>query len=80
MGALKASEQGGENRVTWQPRGDVRIASVVVPLEDGYVMAGRSLRDVEQREAQAQQIAFAVWLAALLAAFLAVAFGEFVLR
>ncbi|MGE5073212.1 MAG: hypothetical protein ACM3MF_07275 [Anaerolineae bacterium] len=46
-GALQASKQGGQNHVTWQPREGVRIASIVVPYQAGYVMAGRSLREVE---------------------------------
>ena len=30
LGALQAAKDQGENRVTWQPRGDVRVASVAV--------------------------------------------------
>jgi len=36
--------------VTWQPNADVRIASVVLPYNNGFVMAGRNMREVEQRE------------------------------
>jgi hypothetical protein len=67
MGALEASEHGGENRVTWQPRPGVRIASVVVPYDGGYVMAGRSLREVENREDQAALITGAAWLLTMFA-------------
>ena len=52
VGILDASKATGENRVTWQPRSDTRIATVVVPIKggaDGFVLAGRSLRVVEQR-------------------------------
>ncbi|HEY5431871.1 MAG TPA: hypothetical protein VIL06_00505 [Coriobacteriia bacterium] len=52
VGVLDASKATGENKVTWQPRSDTRIASVVVPIKggaDGFVLAGRSLRVVEQR-------------------------------
>ncbi len=67
LGALEAARSSGENRVTWQPRPDVRIASVAVPYDGGYVVAGRSLREVERREAQMQTIAFIAWSVTLLA-------------
>ncbi len=80
VGALQASKASGENRVTWQPTGSVRIASVVVPYKDGFVVAGRSLREVENRQAQIELIAVLTWLITLVAVFAAVAFGEFALR
>jgi hypothetical protein len=79
MGALEAARQSGENRVTWQPQGGVRIASVAVPFKDGTVVAGRSLREVEKREAQTQTIAFAVWVLTLVAVFAVTLLGEFAL-
>lgn len=76
-GALEAARQIGENRVTWQPDIDIRIASVVVPYKDGYVMAGRSLREVEKRESQSETYAVLTWLATLPAIFAAIAvFGS----
>ncbi len=72
LGALQAARQAGENRVTWQPRPDVRIASVAVPFNAGYVVAGRSLRETERRVALMQTLAFLAWLVTL-AASLAVA-------
>ena len=53
-GVLKYVREHGEERVTWQPERGVRMASVVVNFEGpkpGYVLAGRSLREVEKREA-----------------------------
>lgn len=73
IGALEAAKGAGENRVTWRPRPDVRIASVVVPYKDGYVVAGRSLREVEKRESQMGTIALAGWLAAMLGSLVAAA-------
>ena len=78
-GALDAAKQNGENRVTWQPNADIRIASVVVPYNDGFVMAGRNMREVEQRESQTELFAGVTWLLALIATFIVIAFGEFVL-
>ncbi len=79
MGALQASRQGGENRVTWQPQGDVRIASVVVPYKDGYAVAGRSLREAESHTAQIRAITLAAWIVTLAALLVVVALGEWVL-
>ncbi len=42
----------GEDRITWQPEPGIRSAVVVVHYTGatpGYVMAGRSLREVEWR-------------------------------
>ena len=55
----------GENRFTWQPRADVRIAAVVVPIDrctKGYVLAGRSLREVEVREDLLTKGVLLAWL------------------
>jgi hypothetical protein len=45
-----------QDRVTWQPRPDVRDAIVITRYESakgsGFVLAGRSLREVEVRENQ----------------------------
>lgn len=53
QGVLDSAQQHGQNRVTWQPEPRVRSAAVTVPFggaQPGYVLAGRSLREVEQRE------------------------------
>lgn len=77
LGALEASRQHGENLVTWQPRPDVRVASVVVPYKAGYVVAGRGLLEVELRVDQMQTLAFLAWLVTLLATLVAVTAAEF---
>lgn len=69
----------GENRLTWQPREGVRIAAVIVFYQDGFVLAGRSLREVEIREAQVTQFAGLTWLLALVTTLIVIAFGEFFL-
>ena len=66
IGVLKAAENHNDNRVTWQPNNDVRIASVSVAAKNYYVLAGRSLREVENREQEILQIALSGWVAALL--------------
>ncbi len=78
-GVLDYAGQNGQNRVSWQPEDGVRIAAVVVPYEDGFVLAGRSLREVEKRELQAQGSAAAAWLFGLLASWAAAGFAEMAL-
>ncbi len=53
MGVFESAKQMGEDRVTWQPGADTRIALVVRPvaIESGwFVAAGRNMREVEARE------------------------------
>ena len=78
-GVLDSTKELKENRVTWQPREGVRIAAVIVAHKGGYVLAGRSLREVEVRESQVTTFAGATWLLALLASLFVIAFGEFAL-
>jgi hypothetical protein len=54
--ALDYANEHGQNRITWQPKDGVRIAAIIqkASTESGtvYVLAGRSLREIEKREAQ----------------------------
>ena len=82
VGVLFASTVIGENRLTWQPAVGVRIAAVVVPFSKGYVLAGRSLREVEKREEAVGIYVFAAWLinsiGSLVIIFLLSLFGMFI--
>ncbi len=78
LGALQAAQHTGENRVTWQPNSSVRIASVVVPFKDGYVVAGRSLREVESRVSQMGTLIGVSWILIMAAALIAAGFSEYV--
>ncbi|HEY5517371.1 MAG TPA: hypothetical protein VIL15_03780 [Coriobacteriia bacterium] len=76
-GVLEASKASGENKVTWKPRSDARIAAVVVPVKggaDGFVLAGRSLRVVEERVNDLTSLALLGWAATMLTTFTAVLF------
>ncbi|MFZ5902489.1 MAG: hypothetical protein ACOYZ8_02930 [Chloroflexota bacterium] len=75
-GVLGYAREKGENRVTWQPQPGTRIAAVIVPFKDGYVLAGRNLREVETREAQTTQFAGTTWILAMVATLIVIAFGE----
>ena len=79
-GVLDSTRQmGSENRRTWQPKEGVRIAAVIVSYNDGFVLAGRNLREVEAREAQTSSFAGLTWLAAMAGTLLVIALGEFLL-
>lgn len=53
-----------QNRVTWQPKDGVRIATVVQAHNGGYILAGRNLREVEKRESTVLQLAGLGWVLA----------------
>ncbi len=79
-GVLDSTRKLGEDRVTWQPREGVRIASVVVSYKDGFVLAGRNMREVEAREAQTTTFAGLTWLLAMAATLTSIFLGEFFLQ
>jgi hypothetical protein len=67
-GVFDFVRQHGEERPSWQPRRGVRIAAVIQRVggaHPGFVLAGRSLREVEAREEQVQQMAGAIWIGML---------------
>lgn len=73
-GVLDAAKRSGENRVTWQPRSDTRIASVIVAVDagrGGYVLAGRSLQQAEERVDRLTFMLGVGWLATMIATLLA---------
>jgi hypothetical protein len=66
-GILATARSAGVDRVTWQPRSGVRIALVAVPWSGGTVVAGRSLRRVEEIVTSIQQVVALIWLAGVIA-------------
>ncbi len=79
-GVFDYVRQNGEDRITWQPEPGVRIATVVTRISGarpGFVMAGRSLRQVENRETQLELLVGAGWVVTCGAALVAVAICEF---
>jgi len=67
IGVLDSARETGHDAVTWQPRAGVRFATVTVPWSGGTVMAGRSLRLVEERESTILLLVGAAWVATLVA-------------
>ncbi len=75
-GVIDYVRQHGEDRITWQPQSGVRSAIVVTQYKGpnpGFVLAGRSLREVEIREDNILHIAILAWIAILVATLLATA-------
>jgi hypothetical protein len=82
-GIFQYVDQKGEDRVTWQPEPGVRVAAVVVRCageQPGFVMAGRSLREFEERVDQLGTIVVIAWLVILAASLMVLAFLEMVIR
>jgi len=67
-GVLDFTRTHGEDDISWQPRSGVRSALVIEHVQgsfQGFVVAGRSLRVVEERESMLiKQIAFG-WIVSL---------------
>jgi hypothetical protein len=82
-GVLDYTRSHSEDRITWQPPPGVRIAAVVTRFEgpkSGFVLAGRSLREVEKRiDLLTLQVGTAL-IAALVASLIAVVFVELALK
>jgi hypothetical protein len=76
VGVLDSTRQQGQDRVTWQPEAGVRMATVVVPYNQGFVMAGRSLTEVEKRESQAELFSAAALLCIWAATLVVISLGE----
>lgn len=64
MGVLENAKKKGETRITWEPEKGVRNAIIVVYFKDvkeGYLISGRSLREVEYRTSQLNSIVLLSW-------------------
>jgi hypothetical protein len=79
-GVFAHARTHGQNWVTWQPRPGVRNATVIIHhggLRPGFVLAGRSLREVEARVSNIGRLIAAAWavsVCGVLAVFLALSF------
>jgi len=81
-GVLDYVRDRGEDRITWQPIGGVRIASVVVSYSgarSGYVLAGRSLEETQHRVTQFGSLIGLAWAATLVGLLVVVAAGNRIL-
>jgi len=81
IGIFAYVRQHGEDRVTWQPEPGVRIAAVIDRYEGanaGFVLAGRSLLEVEKREDNIQSISILAMVVIWAVTLAVVAFCELV--
>jgi hypothetical protein len=78
MGVLEYTRLKGEDRVTWQPEAGIRMATVVVRFDQGFVLAGRSLREAEIRATNLEKICGLAMLVIWAATFFVVAVGELI--
>jgi len=70
-GVLARARAAGEHRVSWRPRGGVRVAAVLRRVDDGsgrVVLAGRSLREAEERTSRLLAMSALAWAALLVTA------------
>ncbi len=75
-GVFDYVRQNDEDRLTWQPQPGVRSAVVVTQFRgasSGFVLAGRSLREVEKREDGIMQVILVGCFAMLFVTFFAFA-------
>jgi len=78
-GVLDYAKQHGENRITWQPQAGVREAVVVKPYAgdtNGYVAAGRSLAETEDRVDKLTLLAGIAWLTTMIATLATIGLTE----
>ncbi|HWB27418.1 MAG TPA: hypothetical protein VG738_18210 [Chitinophagaceae bacterium] len=64
-GVLAKAKADGEYMVTWQPSAQARTASVIIYTGIAampYVLAGRSLAEIEKRESALVTMTFLCWL------------------
>ena len=81
-GVLDNVRKNGEDRITWQPESGVRIAAVIVPASGtsaGFVLAGRSLREVELREDNIEKLTFVALVVILIGMFFVVVIVQYLL-
>jgi hypothetical protein len=85
-GVFDYARQHGETRVTWQPQKGIRSAIVVRRIQNasgtnvGFVLVGRSLREVEIREDNLLLMVALGWFATMVAVFAAIAAAIKIMR
>ncbi len=71
-GVFDVARRTGMDLITWTPAPGARSAIAVVPYASGYVVAGRSLKLIEDRETSLEYLVGAGGAAALLCSLVAV--------
>lgn len=71
-GVLEYAKAKGEDRVTWQPKKGIRNAIVVSYFKgksEGFIVTGRSLREIEKLEDTLQTLVGVGWILTLIITF-----------
>ncbi len=79
QGIFEAAKNKGHNEVTWKPKDNVRQALVIMPIGNQageFLLAGRSLREVEKRTNQIFIITSVAWAGLLLLSFAYIAMND----
>jgi hypothetical protein len=82
-GVFEYVRRHGLDKISWQPEPGVRSAAVVAPVggtHPGFVLAGRSLREVENRIDNLGTLMLVGWWGTMVAALATVIAAEFVFR
>ncbi len=82
-GVLDYTASHGEDRVTWMPNSTARIATVVVRVggeHPGFVVAGRSLQEIERTIGNTGTLIGLGWLAAAVGSLVLAYAGTWLLR
>lgn len=79
-GVFSYAKKYMEDRVTWQPEPEVRIASIIHAYEgvagSGFVLVGRNMREVEVREDQLTKNVGLAWIVTVIACLISIAMSE----
>jgi hypothetical protein len=77
-GVLDTVAQKGESRVTWQSQSGLRFATVAIPFENGYIVAGQSLRETERLIDHIGNFVLLAWLTCLVCSVIALVVIQFI--
>ncbi len=64
-GVFNYAQKNGENRFTWEPQNGVREAVVLRKVKSGFILAGRSLKEIEKRVDLLSHMVLFGWAVAL---------------
>lgn len=65
-GVLDTAAAKGDDRVTWLPKKGLRVAAVVKPYDEGFVLVGRNLKEVEARDDDLFRLMLLCWAATMI--------------
>jgi hypothetical protein len=65
-GVLASAAASGQDDVTWEPRSDLRFATVTLRVGDKFVTAGQSVKPSEDRDRTVRLLVGLGWLVAML--------------